>query len=285
MMLINPTPITVAPTIAMIPPTFFSVAYAINPWMNINNTPVDVTVALAQWQQLKHTLTVGCGATIVEMPPVANLPDMVFVANAAIVLPAVPNTPNRVLLARFFNTERQAEEPYLQQWFEANGYVVEQLPSHLPLEGAGEALVWNNQIFASYGQRGVLASHSWLAWYSQQPVISLELADPRFYHLDVAFCPTDLGYVLYYPEAFSSDALQLLEAVIPPEKRIVVDTTEALQFACNAVSVGQHIVLPCHAPQLQQQLVATGHTVHTVPYTEFIKAGGATKCSTLRLVP
>ena len=71
--------------------------------------------------------------------------------------------------------------------------------------------------------------------------------------------------------------------MIPPEKRLIVSQTEALQFACNAVSVGEHIVLPCQAPVLSQQLEATGHTVHCVDYSEFIKAGGATKCSTLKL--
>jgi N-dimethylarginine dimethylaminohydrolase len=282
-MMMNLATTNTSPTIAMIPPTFFSVDYAINPWMNPNTT-VDVTTALTQWQHLKQTLTVECGATIVELPPVAGLPDMVFVANAAVVLPPVPNTPKRVLLARFLDKERQGEEPYLQHWFETNGYIVEQLPPYLPLEGAGEALAWQGILFASYGQRAVYKAHSWLTFYSMQPVISLELIDPRFYHLDVAFCPTDLGYVLYYPEAFSADSLALLETIIPTEKCITVTTAEALQFACNAVSVGKHIVLPCHAPILQQHLVETGHIVHVVPYTEMIKAGGATKCSTLRLL-
>jgi N-dimethylarginine dimethylaminohydrolase len=208
---------------------------------------------------------------------------MVFVANAAILLPASTSGQKRVLLARFFNKERQAEEAYFQAWFEANGYRVEKLPTHLPFEGAGEALAWQGFWFASYGQRAVREAHSWLTYYSQQPVISLELINPLFYHLDVAFCPTDLGYVLYYPPAFSADSLALLEAIIPAEKRLIVPEVEALQFACNAVSVGKHIILPCQAPILRQQLEATGHSVHVVAYSEFIKAGGAVKCSTLRL--
>jgi N-dimethylarginine dimethylaminohydrolase len=269
-------------SILMLPPTYFSVDYAINPWMN-PNTPVDTALAVTQWQELKRILTTQCHATVLEVPSVEGLPDMVFVANAAIVLHPTKAGQKRVLLARFFNQERQAEEAYFQQWFEANGYIVEKSPANLPFEGAGEALAWNGFWFASYGQRAVREAHSWLAYYSGQPVISLALVDPQFYHLDVAFCPTDLGYVLYYPAAFSADSLALLEAVIPPEKRLIVPQTEALQFACNAVSVGAHIVLPCESPILHQQLKATGHTVHTVDYTEFIKAGGATKCSTLRL--
>jgi N-dimethylarginine dimethylaminohydrolase len=270
-------------TILMVPPTFFSVEYAINPWMN-PHTSINKALALAQWQGLKHTLITQCHADVLDCPAVEGLPDMVFVANAAVLLPAAAASgQKRVLLARFLNEERQKEEAAFQQWFEANGYLVEQFPSHLPFEGAGEALAWEGFWFASYGQRAVHHAHSWLAYYSGQPVISLELIDPQFYHLDVAFCPTDLGYVLYYPEAFSSDSLALLEAIIPAEKRLIVPQAEALQFACNAVSVGNHVVLPCDAPVLRQQLEATGHTVHTVAYSEFIKAGGATKCSTLRL--
>lgn len=269
-------------SILMLPPTYFSVNYAINPWMN-PNTAVDTTLALAQWQRLKQTLATQCHVSVLAVPAVEGLPDMVFVANAAIVLPPLASGQKRVLLARFFNEERQGEEGYFQHWFESNGYIVEKSPAHLPFEGAGEALAWNGFWFASYGQRAVHEAHSWLAYYSGQPVISLELVDPKFYHLDVAFCPTDLGYVLYYPAAFSSDSLALLEAIIPPEKRLIVPQAEALQFACNAVSVGNHIVLPCDAPILRQQLESTGHTVHCVDYSEFIKAGGATKCSTLRL--
>lgn len=269
-------------SILMIPPTFFSVDYAINPWMNPHTT-VDNNLALAQWQGLKHSLATKCHASVLEVPPIDGLPDMVFVANAAIILPPLASGRERVLLARFFNEERQGEEAYFQQWFEEQGYWVEKSPAHLPFEGAGEALAWNGFWFASYGQRAVREAHSWLAYYSGQPVISLELVDPKFYHLDVAFCPTDLGYVLYYPAAFSTDSLALLEAIIPPEKRLIVPESEALQFACNAVSVGSHIVLPCEASTLRQQLEATGHTVHCVEYSEFIKAGGATKCSTLKL--
>src|SRR6185437_6696945 len=39
---------------AMTPPAFFAVECAINPWMD-TNTPVDVDVALAQWETLRQT--------------------------------------------------------------------------------------------------------------------------------------------------------------------------------------------------------------------------------------
>src|SRR5882762_9324425 len=39
---------------AMTAPTFFTVEYAINPWMDAD-TPVDAGLAVRQWEVLRHT--------------------------------------------------------------------------------------------------------------------------------------------------------------------------------------------------------------------------------------
>jgi N-dimethylarginine dimethylaminohydrolase len=65
-------------------PTYFDVCYAINDWMDPNK-PVDTDLAIAQWERLR-SLYGSLGHEVVELPPVAGLPDMVFAANGATVI-------------------------------------------------------------------------------------------------------------------------------------------------------------------------------------------------------
>ena len=73
----------------MCPPEYFGVTYAINPWMN----PIDwarnvndlAATSQREWAGL-HRALVELGATVELVPPVNGLPDLVFTANAAVVL-------------------------------------------------------------------------------------------------------------------------------------------------------------------------------------------------------
>lgn len=58
---------------------------------------------------------------------------------------------------------------------------------------------------------------------------------------------------------------------------------EAQRFACNAVVVGNHVVLNTGCPELERNLSNHGYTPHATELGEFIKAGGSAKCLTLRL--
>ena len=96
---------------------------------------------MRQWDGL-HGKLKELGATIDLVPPVPGLPDLVFTANAAVVLD------RQVLLARFRHPERQAEEPHFEAAFralQAHGLVdiVRKLPDGLVLEGAGDC-VWDD---------------------------------------------------------------------------------------------------------------------------------------------
>jgi class 3 adenylate cyclase len=85
----------------MCPPTFFDVAYRINPWMD-PTVPVDRARALAQWSTLVEAYR-AAGHRVELLDPVDGLPDMVFAANGATVVDG------RVLPARFASTQRGAE--------------------------------------------------------------------------------------------------------------------------------------------------------------------------------
>ncbi len=263
--------------ILMCAPHHYDVDYVINPWMEGNIHRSSREDAQAQWNKLYQVLKTYATIDLVEPQP--GWPDMVFTANAGLVLG------DTVVLSRFFHPERQGEEPYFQQWFEDQGYTVHTLPKSLPFEGAGDALLdrAGRWLWAGYGFRSELDSHPYLAKWLDVEVLSLRLVDQRFYHLDTCFCPLTDGYLLYYPPAFDTYSNRLIELRVPAKKRIPIDEVDAVNFSCNTVNIGHVVVMNKASDSLKQILGDRGFTVVETPLTEFLKAGGAAKCLTLRM--
>ncbi|MBR8836312.1 MAG: TIGR00300 family protein [Stigonema ocellatum SAG 48.90 = DSM 106950] len=261
----------------MCAPDYYDVDYVINPWMEGNIHKSSRDRAVQQWEQLHQILKEH--AIVDLVPSQKGWPDMVFTANAGLVLGKT------VVLSRFLHKERQGEEPYFKQWFEENGYKVHELPKDLPFEGAGDALLDREGLWlwAGYGFRSELDSHPYLAKWLDIEVLSLRLIDERFYHLDTCFCPLKNGYLLYYPAAFDAYSNRLIEMRVPSEKRIAITEADAVNFSCNAVNVDHIVVMNKASSGLKAQLANAGFQVIETPLNEFLKAGGAAKCLTLRV--
>ena len=261
----------------MCPPDHYEVDYVINPWMEGNIHKSSRDRAVEQWQKLYYLLKDRAIVDLVEPQP--GWPDQVFTANAGLVLG------DQVVLSRFLHKERQGEEPYFKRWFEDNGYTVYELPKELPFEGAGDALLdrEGRWLWAGYGFRSELDSHAYTAQWLDIEVLSLRLIDERFYHLDTCFCPLSGGYLLYYPPAFDSYSNHLIEMRVPPEKRIALEQVDANNFSCNAVNIGSVVVMNQASDALTECLTEAGFEIVETPLTEFMKAGGAAKCLTLRV--
>lgn len=262
--------------ILMCAPDHYEVDYVINPWMEGNVHKSSQAQAIEQWQALHQIIKEY--AVVDLVPPAQGWPDMVFTANAGLVLG------QKAILSRFYHPERQGEEPYFKQWFAENGFQVYELPQDLPFEGAGDALFDRDSgaLWAGYGFRSELDSHAYIAQWLDVEVLSLRLIDPRFYHLDTCFCPLSGGYLLYYPPAFDTYSNALIERRIPAEKRIVVPEPDAVNFACNAVNVDDVIIMNKISPELETAIATKGFQVRQTSLTEFLKAGGAAKCLTLK---
>ncbi|NER82535.1 MAG: fused N-dimethylarginine dimethylaminohydrolase/saccharopine dehydrogenase domain-containing protein, partial [Leptolyngbya sp. SIO1D8] len=248
--------------ILMCPPEFYGVEYVINPWMEDNVNRYSHNLAKQQWQQLYRVIKNQAFVKLIS--PQKGWPDMVFTANAGLLLDKT------IVLSRFQNKERQGEEPHFRNWFEAQGFKIYQIPRNLSFEGAGDALLdrggyW---LWAGYGFRSELASHSYIAERLNIEVISLCLVDQRFYHLDTCFCPLADGYLLYYPPAFDAGSNRLIEMRVAPEKRIMVGEVDAYNFACNAVNIGQTIICNRLTDRLKRDLTVAGFHVLETPLTE-----------------
>ncbi|WP_068878407.1 MULTISPECIES: dimethylarginine dimethylaminohydrolase family protein [unclassified Phenylobacterium] len=272
------------PTFLMTDPACFDVSYRINPWMDPKVwTPAHAAAALAGSAALRAAL-LAAGAHVETIAAVKGLPDLVFPANAAVVLDG------KVLLARFRYPERQGEEPILRSVFQrlkTRGLVREivDLPEGLFHEGAGDA-IWDADrrlFWCGHGPRSSRAAIPVIRRTFGHETVALELATEQFYHLDTCFCPLAGGTVLYYPAAFTPDSLAAIRARVPEAQRIEATAEEAAAFCVNAVNLGERIVMARAPDSLRAKLQDRGYTLTEVDLSPFILSGGASYCMTLRL--
>lgn len=257
----------------MCPAQHYGVLYEINPWMR-REVAADPDRSIAQWQGLVETLE-RVGATIDMIDPVDGLPDMVFTANAGFVWG------NRFVPSRFTHPERSGEEPHYEHWFTTRGHDVVRLDGNPHFEGAGDALPFRDRIIAGYRIRSEFDAHTALAKAIDVEVLSIELIDQRFYHLDLTFCPLDERRALIVPSAWDDYGREVVRSIVPEPIELTDD--EALAFCANSVVVGNVIVMPSCTPRLEDELNRRGFAVRVSPVDEFLKAGGGVRCLTLAL--
>jgi len=255
----------------MCEPRYFVVEYAINPCMD-PSVPVDTALAVQQWRGLVDTYR-RLGHDVSQIEPVDGLPDMVFAANGA----TVANS--RVYGARFLHAERSAEGPAYLTWFRAAGF--ETHDAQYTNEGEGDLLVAGSRLLAGTGFRTDPAAHAEAGKALGLPVVTLELVDPRYYHLDTALCVLGPDEIAYFPGAFTAASQAVLCDLYPDA--IIATAADAAVLGLNAVSDGYHVVLPAEAVELAATLRARGFQPVPVQLSELRKAGGGPKCCTLEL--
>jgi N-dimethylarginine dimethylaminohydrolase len=257
----------------MCPARHYGVLYEINPWMH-REVAASPERSMQQWEALVAALG-ELGASVETIDPVDGLPDMVFTANAGLVWG------DRFVPSRFRHRERAGEEPRYKLWFAHRGWSLLPLEGSPYFEGAGDALPFRDRIIAGYRIRSEFDAHTALAKALDVEVLSVELVDPRFYHLDLTFCPLDDRRALVVPEAWDAYGREVVRAAVPEPIELTRD--EALSFCANSVVVGRTVVMPACSPRLEAALAGAGFAVRVCPVDEFLKAGGGVRCLTLAL--
>lgn len=258
---------------AMTPPQHFTVEYAINPWMD-TSTPVDTALALAQWDTLRRVYA-ELGHAVDLVTPRGGLPDMVYAANGGFLVG------DTAVVARFAYPQRAAEADVYAEWMAAAGYRTVRT-DHVN-EGQGDLLLVGSNLLAGYGFRTDRRAHDEIAAITGLDVTSLELVDPRFYHLDTALAVLDDSTIAYYPPAFSRDARRHLAELFGDA--IEVGSADAYVLGLNVVSDGRHVVMPAAAAGFAAQLRQAGFEPIGVDLSELLKGGGSVKCCTLERHP
>lgn len=274
--LVSPPRVGTARRYLMCPPWYFAVSYSINPWMDPTR-PVDVTRAMRQWTALVGTYR-ALGHTVEMINAEPGLPDMVFAANAATVIDGV------VLGARFRHAERAAEAQHYRHWFVTHGVPDIVMPGAVN-EGAGDLMWTGSLLLAGTGFRTEPAAHREAQEALGIPVVSLQLVDPCYYHLDTCLLvlddSPDTPLIAYYPPAFSPGSQRVLARLFPDA--VITGAADAACLGLNGVSDGASVVLPVEAQDFGRALAARSFEPVFVDISELRRAGGGPKCCTLAL--
>jgi N-dimethylarginine dimethylaminohydrolase len=264
-------------TVLMCRPDHFTVSYRINPWMH-PEAPTDTSLAVRQWETLYQTyLDLGFDVRLID--GMDGLPDMVYAANGGFVLDGIAYG------ASFTYPERQPEGPAYMDWFGANGFDV-RVPESVN-EGEGDFLLVGDVILAGTGFRSDTGSHEELARIFGREVVSLELVNPSFYHLDTAVAVLDPqpGHenpnIAYLPSAFNETGLAILRERFPDA--ILVNEEDAAVLGLNSFSDGYNVVIASRAKDFERQLRERGYNPIGVDLSELLLGGGGVKCCTLEL--
>lgn len=261
-------------------PEHFTVTYSINPWMQ-PSVPTDTALAVRQWQTLYDTyLALGHEVELIDQIP--GLPDMVYTANGGFVIDGLAYGP------KFRFAERADEAPAFIQWFADNGFAVAE-PVEVN-EGEGDFLLVGDTILAGTGFRSTGDSHREVGEVFGKEVVSLDLVDPRFYHLDTAIAVldpvegpggVDRANIAYLPHAFDERSRGILAERYPDAIR--VSDADGAVFGLNSASDGRNVIISPRATGFEAQLRERGYTPVLVDLSELLLGGGGIKCCTLEL--
>lgn len=255
----------------MCPPTYFTVKYTINPWMEPER-PTDTAKAVAQWQELYDTYQ-ELGFTVHLIDPLPDYPDMVYAANGATVINGVAYS------AKFRYEERAGEAPAYLDRLATLGFAP--VGAEFTNEGEGDMLPVGDLVLAGYGFRTAVEAHAELRAATGAEVVSLELVNPNYYHIDTALTVLRDDLIAYHPPAFTEEGRRVLQGLFP--EAIQVGAEDARVLGLNAVSDGHNVIIAPQATGFEQQLRAIGLNPIGVDTSELLKGGGGIKCCTLVL--
>jgi dimethylargininase len=226
--------------------------------------PIEAAVAAAQHRGYREALE-ACGARVVTLPAVEELPDSVFVEDTAIVLDEV------AVLTRPGVESRRGEVILIEPEVARLRPVVRVEPP-ATLEG-GDVLSLGRTLYVGLSPRtnaeGVAALRRLAAPYGYE-VVAVELRGCL--HLKTGCSGLDEETVLVNPDWVDA-------AVFRGREVVTVDASEP--WAANVLSVGGPVCVSSAFPRTAEALAARGFDVRAVEVSEFAKAEGGMTCMSL----
>jgi N-dimethylarginine dimethylaminohydrolase len=257
----------------------FRVAWVINPHMQIGS--VHGSRAVLQHDAFLRTLD-RAGARLETIPFVHGAFDSVFTKDNAVLVEREDGA-TEALLARPRHAERQIEQRARGAALSALGVNVI-AASDEPLEGGDIVMLPAAAgAFLGHGFRSTAPAARKLERFLGREVATLELRDPRLYHLDMALAVLDDGTALVCEEALSDRSHRVVTDHPAINQIIRVPLEEALRFGVNLVQIGDTVVWAADAPLTSQELSARGYQVRRVSLDQFHHAGGSAACLVSRV--
>jgi dimethylargininase len=233
---------------------------------HIERTPIDLDIAKTQHQNYVQALkSLGCVA--LELPAEPDLPDSVFVEDAAFILPEV------AVITRPGADSRKPETESVSRALSPLKRLVH-LREPATLDG-GDVLVLGKRIFVGLStrsnQEAIDQLNELLAEYGYF-TIGVQMHDCL--HLKTAVSRLDESTLLInknWLDIHHFNGFHLIE-VHPDEP-----------FAANCLPVGGSVIYPTSFPKTCARLEGAGYNILKVDVSELAKAEGAVTCCSLIL--
>jgi dimethylargininase len=226
--------------------------------------PIDARVAATQHRAYREALK-ACGAEVVTLPPIDELPDSVFVEDTVVMLDELavltrPGVESRRAEVRAVETEVERLRP------------IARVGPPATLEG-GDVLRLGRTLYVGLSPRtnaeGAAALRRLAAPHGYE-VLTVELRDCL--HLKTGCSGLDEGTVLVNPDWVDA-------AVFRGREVVAVDASEP--WAANVLCVGGPVCVSSAFPRTAEMLAARGYDVRAVEVSEFAKAEGGMTCMSL----
>jgi len=233
---------------------------------HIERTPINLEVARVQHRAYVDTLK-KLGCDVLELPAEADLPDSVFVEDAAFILPEI------AVITRPGADSRKPETESIAQALSPHTKLV---AIHEPatLDG-GDVLVIGKRIFVGLSTRSnneaINQLNDLLGEYGYS-VVGVQLHDCL--HLKSAVTRVDDRTLLINKNWVDTEPFADYEL-------IEVDPSEP--DAANCLPIGNSIIYPISFPKTRKRLEAKGYGIVGVEVDELAKAEGAVTCCSLIL--
>jgi N-dimethylarginine dimethylaminohydrolase len=267
-------------------PEYFDIVDVKNAHMEGNAGRLDKKKAHEQWNGLlQHYFNLKARGIIQEVKVIAGAEgceDMVFAANQS--FPWISEEGEKiVVMSRMKHPSRQREITHFENFYQGLGYIVLPPPGNFTVEGMGDMIPVPGKrlLLGGYGHRTEVDALKEIARLLQVPVIGLELADERFYHLDTCCIPLDKDTVIYCADAFGLDGLRILHKLF--KNHIRIPASEAIAyFSLNAHYIPSTLkkvaVLEKSSAFTYMAFRNLGIEVLETETSEFMKSGGSVFC-------
>jgi N-dimethylarginine dimethylaminohydrolase len=274
--------------VLMCTPDYFDIIDVKNPHMEGNAGSVDKTLARKQWDFLKESYKKLVGTRtlekFLELPGAKGSEDMVFAANQS--FPWITEAGEKVvIMSKMRHPSRQKEVSWFEKLYAELGYRIIHLKNTKLFEGMGDAIPHpgKNLIYGGYGHRSDEDAYREISEILDVPIVTIQLTDSRFYHLDTCFLPLDKDTVMLFPGAFTDADLKGIKKLF--KNCIEVSEDEAANdFALNAHVISGRAgskkvaLIEKGSKKTIAQLKENGFEVIEADTSEYMKSGGSVFC-------
>jgi dimethylargininase len=252
-------------TIALVRPPSSALANAVS--AHPGAATIDPARARQQHRAYVATLR-ALGVQVVELPPIADLPDACFVEDCAVIVGRA------ALLCRSAIPTRAREPELLRDRLASHVDELVELPAGATLDG-GDALRMGTRLYVGRSLRTNTAGIQALQRFASAHGLQVRpvTVPTGFLHLQSAVTALDQTTLVGVPAAL---------ALFPPALRGVPAAPDE-RPAASVLSINGQIVMAAGCPRTATRIAQLGYQVHQVELSEFVKADGGPTCLSLRI--